>query len=702
MKKSDDPIVTRIVAATVAAGVAAVVGQLLIIREFLAQFQGNEFVIALIFFNWLALGGAGTLLARWVCRRRHPSPAMPGWLALLLATLSTALVLAIRTLRDMVFVAGASVGFYPTLAFTFGVMAPYGLLVGFLLLFNLYAIRARQRHYPGVCIYMADGLGSVVGGILFSFILVRWTPPLWAMALAHLPLVAAAGLLFTAAGWRPTTAWLTAVTVAAVLLACPALEYASLTPPTGKLIAWSETPYGRISIHQDQEQVTLFGDGVPLSASQDRALAEEGVHYPLSQVDRPRRVLLISARAGMMAEVAKYGSPAVDYVELNPAVSALQFKYNLLHRFPGLQVIHRDARSFLKSTPLRYDVIIATLPEPQTFQINRFYTRRFFELVRQRLNDRGVFSFSMAGFDNYPSETQRHKLSTVYTTAAAVFAHVTLLPGRQIFFLCSAHSIDTDITGRLAARRIATGYISGYFAGDVTARRISDLEALMDRSAALNEDRAPRLMQLVFSQWFEKFMTSPQMFFAVLAVFFGAYLVLIKREAVVLFTTGWLIMGAEILVIFAFQIYFGYIYLRIGMIVTAFLAGLLPGAWLGRRTTAMGDRALLALSDGLLITGVALFAVGIIAGGDHLPEAFYLAFGFTLALVGGFQFSVALRRGSDDDSAAAIFSADLMGAACGTLVTSTLLIPYFGIAGAALGLILLKFVSLAVMGWQHG
>jgi len=48
----------------IATGVSSVVTQLLTVREFLAQFEGNEFVIAVVLFNWLVLGGTGTLLAR--------------------------------------------------------------------------------------------------------------------------------------------------------------------------------------------------------------------------------------------------------------------------------------------------------------------------------------------------------------------------------------------------------------------------------------------------------------------------------------------------------------------------------------------------------------------------------------------------------------------------------------------------------------
>ncbi len=73
-------------------------------------------------------------------------------------------------------------------------------------------------------------------------------------------------------------------------------EKASLTPAAGKLAYYRETRYGRIAVHQDREQFTLFEDGIPVFSSQNLSIAEETVHYPLSQLDRIEQVLLISAQ----------------------------------------------------------------------------------------------------------------------------------------------------------------------------------------------------------------------------------------------------------------------------------------------------------------------------------------------------------------------------------------------------------------------
>lgn len=65
----------------------------------------------------------------------------------------------------------------------------------------------------------------------------------------------------------------------------------------------------------------------------------------------------------------------------------------------------------------------------------------------------------------------------------------------------------------------------------------------------------------------------------------------------------------------------------------------------------------------------------------------------------GFQFPVALRlRGDDNRAATGAFTADLVGAAFGTLLTSVVLIPYTGIMGTAVVLIAMKATSMVAVG----
>ena len=687
----------------IATGISSVVTQLLIIREFLAQFQGNEFIIALILFNWLVLGGIGTILARWVTRDlRAATVNRLGWLSLILAGMPAVQILAIRFLRDVFFIHGSSVGFYPTLSYSFLIIAPYCLMIGFVLPYSLFVIRAEKPDYPGARIYIIDNLGDVSGGALFSFALVFLVTPLKAVFLANLPLLVTAFLLLSRNFSRSRIAiWLGTGMTFIILIAVIFLEPASLLQPSGRLVYYKESRYGRIEVQKDQEQFTLFVGGVPMFGTQNLSMAEETIHYPLSQLPRVQNILLISAEGGMMTELEKYRPASIDYVELDPKVAEVEFRFKMIKKIPGLKVIHQDGRAYLADSNKIYDAIIVNLSEPDTYQINRFFTDRFFDLARRHLAPHGVLSFAMKGFENYLAEPQRQKLSSLYNTVNDYFKHVLMLPGQKTFFLCSSQPLNTDIPALLARKNIPTRYIKGYYYGNLTHERIERLNALIDPLTPKNRDDYPQLMRLMFQQWFAKFSTSPTAFIAILAVVCMVYLIRISAEEFVLFSTGFTVMGSELLVIFAFQIFFGYIYFQIGIIVTVFLAGLLPGAWFGQRFRYRSKQTL-ALADGLLILLMGVLIVALRQGSYRLPVSFFLFYGFVVSLICGFQFPVALYlRGGDAPAVTQTFSADLIGAAFGTLITSVVLIPYFGIIWAAAGLIGLKMLSLVIIFGHH-
>lgn len=690
-----------ILLAVVAAGVSSVVTQLLLIREFLATFHGNEFVIALILSTWLLLGGAGAWLANIAAVRRPAAAARLGGLSLALAGSTPVLFFAVRGLRDVFFIHGTSVGFYPTLAYTFGTLAPFCLLVGFLLPYSLFVLRAAQPGYPGAVVYMTDNLGDVAGGALFSFALVFLVTPLQAVLVANVPLLACGWYL---AGperrFKPATLF-AATAVLSLLVAGVLGERRSLATSEAELVHYRESRHGRITVFKDREQYTLFSDGAPALSTQNQGLAEEAIHFPLSQLDRVDSLLLISAVGGMLAEVEKHRPAHVDYVELDPAMSALSLAYGLLRPIPGLEIINEDGRQWLRRPGRVYDAIIVNLREPETFQTNRFFTERFFALAKSRLAPGGVLSFGMDGFDGYLAEPQRRKLSILHATVARHFRHVLLLPGQSTVFLCRDRPIDPGIPARLRAKGVVADFISGYYEGDVTPERIERLNGLLLKGLPTNQDESPRLMRVMFSQWFAKHASSPGWFAAALCALAALYVGRLRRAEFVLFTTGATAMGVEVLVIFAFQIFFGYIYFEIGMIVTVFLAGLLPGAWLGDRLSGRGRRVMIA-TDLILLLLLAGFMAALGLGGDRLPVGFYLVFGFAVSFACGCQFPAALRLGGGDNPAAArAFSADLVGAACGTLVTSVALIPWLGLYPAALCLIGLKSASLVLMASTH-
>ncbi len=352
MRKTELAI-NRVVIAT---GISSVVTQLLTIREFLAQFNGNEFIIALILFNWLVLGGIGTLLAHTLSKSsRHAAVNRLGWLSFCLVCLPVLQILGIRILREVLFIHGSSVGFYPTFAFTFLTIAPYCLLIGFVLPYALFTIRKEIPAYSGAKIYITDNLGDITGGALFSFVLVFLVSPMQAVLLSNLPLLLATYLLFHFKRRFHPGAILFAILSIFILSAGIYLETPSLAPTEGKLAYYRESRYGRIAVHQDREQFTLFEDGMPSFSSQNLTVAEEAIHYPLSQINNPKNILIISAEGGMMTQVEKHRPESVDFVELNPDVS------NLLFRF--------RSRSRAIAEKLKNCVLVATYNDAPVLQV---------------------------------------------------------------------------------------------------------------------------------------------------------------------------------------------------------------------------------------------------------------------------------------------------------------------------------------------
>ncbi len=687
-------------------GISSVTTQLLTIREFLTRFAGNEFVIAMVFFTWLVAGGLGTLLAMLIHERGVKATISKlGLLSFAVAALPAVQIFTIRTAKDLFFLPGTAAGFYEIFAYTVLTTGAYSLLIGFVLPFSLYVLRRIVPDYPGATVYITDNIGDVIGGALFSFVLVTLVTPFQAILITGLPLVFFSAWLFFSphqkkrrTGRLQWTIRIFAATAAiCILLSGLALERASLSGVGDSLVHYKESKFGRITVHRNQGQHTLFMDGKPVAGTGNTREAEESAHYPLAQVEQVEHVLLISAESEIFSEMEKHRPSSVDYVEIDPELTQAMFRYDLLDRKPFVRVIHRDALAFLKSTDKRYDAVIMCLPEPTTYQLNRFFTESFFSKVKQHLSPGGVFSFTLPGFDNYMAEKDAKILSSVYNTANQVFKRIELLPGGRIFFLCSDKNIRMEIPALLEEKGISTSYIAYYFNGDINPARINYLESQIDSSIPENSLLRPTLMSMVFSRWFTVFSRHPGFFFTGAALFLFVYVIRITRADFVLFSTAFANMGSEILSIFAFQIFLGYVYVKVGMIVTAFLAGLLPGAILAGRWKVRDPKKRIQALECALILLLILFAAALYQAGRSVPTAGYLLFGFCLSFVCGFQFSDILRYAGDKSGrVASAFSADLVGAAFGALITSVLLIPYTGLIGSAGILIFLKILSLAV------
>ena len=693
-----------------ALGVSCVMTQLALMRELLGAFAGNEMVLGVVLGLWLVLMGIGAWLGRTSERLRRPLAAL-AIIQMLVAVLPLAQVFLLRALRNVVFIRGAAVGVTETVGAAFVLLLPYCLVAGYALTLAC-AILGRVQGPAGTGhAYVADSIGSIIGGVLFSFVLVRSLDHIAILvcpALLNLLLAALLGLrvrgskfevqgsTFTAYLLPALALMLSIGVISATLFADLDALSTSLQYPRQRIVARANSPYGKLIVTESDGQFDFIENGIPITSTRDDQHVEETVHYAMAQRPEARRVLLVSGGiSGTAREVLKYDVQAVDYVELDPLILALGRRYLPASLADGrIRVINTDGRLFVKQTSEKYDVAIIDVPAPATAQLNRFYTVEFLAEIKRVLAGDGVVGFSLGKYENYVSPELARMLSAACRSAKQSFQNMLAIPGSRVFFLASDGPLYADIAGRIEQRHIKTKLVNRhYLEGMLTADRMADLASATAQPAAMNRDFSPILYYYHLRHWMSQFNFQFGLMQAGLLVLLGFYLIRLRGSAFVLFASGFAASALEVVLLLAFQVLCGSVYHQVGVIVTVFMCGLALGALIANRqsNSGIGSLPLLALaiaSYALLLPLVLplLIRMGGSAASLALVKAIIALLTLVLAALVGMQFPLANRLEFDGTAAGAsrLYTADFVGAFLGALLACTLLIPLIGVVGVCL------------------
>lgn len=142
---------------------------------------------------------------------------------------------------------------------------------------------------------------------------------------------------------------------------------------------------------------TLYNSGKPdASTVEDMPTQMMLAHFPMLLHPRPRQVLVIGMASGITAgEILHYPVDRLDLIDINRQVVAASrffrpWNNNVLSN-PRTRLIIQDGRAHLELTRETYDVIVSEPSNPWMAGLATLYTRDFFDLVRNRLNDGGIF-----------------------------------------------------------------------------------------------------------------------------------------------------------------------------------------------------------------------------------------------------------------------------------------------------------------------
>jgi spermidine synthase len=420
----------------------------------------------------------------------------------------------------------------------------------------------------------------------------------------------------------------------------------------------------------------------------------------------PKKVLLISGGiTGMIKEIRKYNPERIDYLELNPSITAIGKSFTNIFDDPVVRVYNEDARRFLKRDVGKFDIALINLPEPSTLQINRFYTTEFFSGLKSRLNKDAVVSISLQSTSDYVSEQAGKLNGSLFCTLKGIFKNVMIVPGLRNYFIASDSPLHSDIAQLISRKGIPTVYTNPYYLDDELLRERSDfIMGHLPLKNLVNYDFSPVTYFYQLQFWTSYFKTDYLILFSLLLIILAFILFTVNSISVGLFTGGFTASSVGIMIILAFQVFYGYVFRMAGIMIMLFMAGLALGSFLRRkiiREATITRYILVQASIGLFAFVFPLILIGLHQAGltDLFNYAIMGLLTIVVSFLTGMEYSVASFLQVLDISRVASknYSADLFGSALGAFVTSVLLLPLAGIIYTSLLLVLLNFISIMIL-----
>ncbi|HOE16950.1 MAG TPA: fused MFS/spermidine synthase [Syntrophorhabdaceae bacterium] len=735
-------------------GFSGIVAQTILLRELLIIFSGNELSIGVIIGSWVIWEAAGAYLGG----RRKESPHNNSGLfivsMILFSFFFTATIYGIRIAKVLAGIPPEiGAGIMPILYMSFSVLLPAGLLHGFV--FTLMCTIHDQATGEGPSsvgkVYFYETLGTVLGGACVNYLFIPYLQSFQiALSMAVLNGIACLFIslpFFERKRALQATAGLLCVIIPSAMLIGGSADRmhrdAIRRQWQGKnVVHYANTLYQNIVVMESYGQYTFFSDGIPLITTPvpDIAFVEEFVHFPMLHHSSPEKILVLHGGAGgVIKEILKYPTvKQVDYVETDPLLlkTIKRFPTDMTRKELGSPLVRlhfTDGRIFVKKRQAQYDVVLLGLPPPSTLRVNRFFTHEFFDSVKGALKKRGIFAFTINGSFTYYSKELKDLNSCILNTLSGVFPNFFVIPGDANLVLASP-SADTfycspsALYGRIVRYGFKTDLIS---LPHLTYRLDEDrrnwfMSSIKTPDKQVNRDLAPAglFLNIVYQNiLFTPSLKKPlellrgidlpalSIFLAALFSFLffltGSY-----RRFVIPFaigSTGFTAMIFELILLFGFQIFYGYIFYEVGILITTFLGGMAMGAIIMTvRLKNMKDpaRAIMFIEAGIILFAVLLLLVfSLLEVSYRYSPAFmhllFIALLFISGIITGAEFPLANALYLEDNTVGRtvgiIYGADLLGGWIGGIAGGFILLPILGLLQGCILIAMLKTASLLLL-----
>ncbi|MCK4760698.1 MAG: hypothetical protein KAW12_00765 [Candidatus Aminicenantes bacterium] len=742
-------------------GLFSLVSQTMILREFLTVVYGNELILGVLLFHWLTGIFVGALCGGTAAdKSKKPLLLFAASLAALCLLLPL-IITAVRFLYLLSSTtAGTYVSFFKVFLLSGIFIIPFCFFIGFS--FPAAAkiqaaedVPSREKTRKISHIYILEAWGFLTGGILYTFVLAGRCSPYFITGLIVLPLLLSCSLILRRSQFYKTLYFTIILLLLNTALLIPTLHgkietltvkerWRGISPIP--LLYTAESKYQDIALAGLPGQYNLYLNNMFAAVfpadEENRILAA----HLLCQHPASKRVLVIGdALTGLAKHLLRYDVEKIVSVEIDPLMVETLLKFLPEEEKKVLQdsrfhLVIEDGRKYvqeLTGKPPVFDMVYINVPEPATLLLNRYYTRDFFQDLKKILPRDGVVAFKITSSENYLTGLVGEYAACLYQTAAAVFPEMVVAPGSHNFvFAGRGKSVISDDPEILSRRYAETGVqpqkLGGIFYSLYPEEKTKFVkEALKNNhGAGINRDEQPTA-NFYFSKiigwyagtditgilnFFEKVQLSHLLYCAAFLFLLRLlYIIILRLRAkqdgadyafrvlkfhtlLAVFCCGLAGLSLELILLYTFQVMFGYVYHMIGFIIALFMFGLPLGAafanFLPARKKFSSQTAVIKL---MIFSQLFLAAVALLVGrlskipgnrgltGQIVIFLLTILVGFIVGKIFPLSLHIILNKKEKTGGTAGKINAfDHLGAAVGALFLGTLFLPLLGAAGVCL------------------
>ncbi|MBM4064061.1 MAG: methyltransferase [Planctomycetes bacterium] len=798
-----------------AIGCYATIAQVMLIREFLNIFYGNELCLGIVFGAWfLGIATGAFAGAKIEYTFKHAFTVFVITLMAMCFVLPVQIVF-VRGVRGLLSVGvGEYISILPLLLTSIGLILPFSFIVGFIFPFSSKIISGATRDAAvdiGV-VYIIESMGSLFGGIVFSFFLVSRFHSFKIITLLNTGLfilltfllfnfhrkgqVYSSGeedkktkmvLGFISLGLASVmiVVWLSPIPDRVEVFSSK-MRWKTLNPHI-ELMTSADSKYQHIDIGRQAEQYSIYLNGQYASAFPNEYEYAQIAHLVMTQHPSPKHVLLIgSGLGGLISEMIRHPIESLDYVEIDQRLLQISDKYLSSSDRQALSdrrvtIIHQDGRYYVKNSLKRqyYDIILVNTPDPSTAFLNRFYTLEFFREAQKILKSDGVLIASVSSAVTYIGKEVGSYTGSLYRTLHETFRNVLVTPGQtNSYFACNKDGVITlnieTLMERYRKSQVKSDYFTEYlFYTLLQPEQVKFIENQLSQRKDLlvNTDARPVTYFLNLVLWdslaggrshglFHGLKdVKLQWFLIPIVIALAGRIIYVKFKInqpesveefnpyytkqlktnclIALATTGFTGIALEIVLLYAFQNIYGYIYERVGVIVAVFMVGLAVGGYFmnqiikktRNRSTERSRRSpkseipnhclpptdvdsylwinLLMVFEGVVVLFAIIlpFIIYVLSFYSVAAEVGLTCFIGIAGVLTGLVFPLVNKifmQSSKDMavSAGITYSADHIGAILGAIFTGVILVPLLGVFGMCLILSALKISSLVLIAFS--